>query len=214
MYGGDRESDLARILVGGMIGGVCGAVVGLVLFGGVIFVPALVMGLGVWIGIAQAANHMDMESRTRRMLRAAFRHQPPRMPDPRIKATRQRTASSQAAPARRPARSGGSRSTRSGASSAIVTGPVRLANTRTDLPPIDLNSADVDELSRLPGVGKAAAARIVAHREAHGPFGSLRQLEAVEGFDGGRVARLSPRATLSPPGAVERSGKAQPVVPA
>lgn len=184
--GDDRERDLARILVGGMVGGACGAIVGLLLFGGVIFVPVLVMGLGVWIGISQAAKHMDMDSPTRRMLRAAFRHQPPPLPEPRIKATRRRMERPRAATY-----------SASSSSPTRVTGPVRLAAPRSDLPPIDLNSADVDELSRLPGVGRAAAARIVAHREAHGRFANLRELEAVEGFDGGRVARLSSRATLS-----------------
>lgn len=188
MSGGDRESDLARILVGGMIGGACGALVGLVLFGGIIFVPVLVMGLGVWIGIGQAAKHMDMDSPTRRMLRAAFRHQPPPLPQPRIKSTRQRME---------PSKSVVYAASAASSSGTRVTGPVRVGTPRSDLPPIDLNSADVEELSRLPGVGKAAAARIVAHREANGPFASLGDLEAVEGFDGGRVARLAARATLS-----------------
>jgi DNA uptake protein ComE-like DNA-binding protein len=41
-----------------------------------------------------------------------------------------------------------------------------------------------------------AAERIVAHRDQHGPFPSLDALEAVEGFDQHRVARLARRATV------------------
>lgn len=62
--------------------------------------------------------------------------------------------------------------------------------------PIDLNTAPVTELQKLPGVGVRAAERIVAHRERHGPFSSVRALEAVEGFDEHRVSRLAPRAKV------------------
>jgi competence ComEA-like helix-hairpin-helix protein len=46
---------------------------------------------------------------------------------------------------------------------------------------IDLNTAEADEIQRLPRVGPALAARIVAHREAHGPFRSLAELRGVNG---------------------------------
>ena len=35
---------------------------------------------------------------------------------------------------------------------------------------INLNTASVEELSRLPGIGPRLAARIVEHRRKHGPF--------------------------------------------
>jgi competence protein ComEA len=73
--------------------------------------------------------------------------------------------------------------------------PARPA-ARRELPPIDVNAAGVEELQRLPGIGVRAAQRIVAHRERHGEFRSVADLEAVEGFDAHRVARLAPRATV------------------
>lgn len=48
--------------------------------------------------------------------------------------------------------------------------------------PIDLNIATVDELDRLPGVGPATAAAIVAYREANGPFASVDALADVRGI--------------------------------
>src|SRR2546428_3981575 len=38
---------------------------------------------------------------------------------------------------------------------------------------IDLDQADVSEITRLPRIGPALAQRIVAWRAEHGPFGSL-----------------------------------------
>jgi len=46
---------------------------------------------------------------------------------------------------------------------------------------IDLDQADVSEITRLPRVGPALAQRIVAWRTEHGPFGSLARLDSVPG---------------------------------
>src|SRR5437016_286011 len=46
---------------------------------------------------------------------------------------------------------------------------------------IDLDHADVSEITRLPRVGPALAQRIVAWRTEHGPFGSLSRLDSVSG---------------------------------
>src|SRR2546421_1044375 len=48
---------------------------------------------------------------------------------------------------------------------------------------IDLDRADVTEITRLPRVGPALAQRIVAWRDQHGPFGSLARLDSVPGVD-------------------------------
>ena len=47
---------------------------------------------------------------------------------------------------------------------------------------VDVDRAAADELERLPRVGPALARRIVAEREAHGPFGSLQGLRRVSGI--------------------------------
>jgi competence protein ComEA len=46
---------------------------------------------------------------------------------------------------------------------------------------IDLDKADVSEITRLPRIGPALAQRIVAWRTEHGPFGSLARLDSVPG---------------------------------
>ena len=46
---------------------------------------------------------------------------------------------------------------------------------------IDLDRADVTEITRLPRIGPAFAQRIVAWRERHGPFGTLARFDSVPG---------------------------------
>jgi competence protein ComEA len=56
---------------------------------------------------------------------------------------------------------------------------------RPALVPVDINRATIAELETLPRIGPAIAARIVAEREANGPFASLAALE-------GRVRGIGP----------------------
>jgi len=61
---------------------------------------------------------------------------------------------------------------------------------------IDPNTADADELQRLPRVGPSLAARIIAHREANGPFRSLADLDAVAGIGPALLEGIAPHLTL------------------
>jgi competence ComEA-like helix-hairpin-helix protein len=56
---------------------------------------------------------------------------------------------------------------------------------------VNLNTASPDELMTLPGVGRRAAERIVAQRDSGGPFTSLQDLAAIEGFHAERIRRLA-----------------------
>jgi len=55
---------------------------------------------------------------------------------------------------------------------------------------VRVNVAGVEELQRLPGVGPVLAERIVAHREAHGPFAAVEDLLDVSGIGEGKLAAL------------------------
>jgi len=48
--------------------------------------------------------------------------------------------------------------------------------------PVDVNTATVDQLDVLPGVGPTTAAAIVAYRDQHGPFQTVDQLGEVRGI--------------------------------
>jgi competence ComEA-like helix-hairpin-helix protein len=62
---------------------------------------------------------------------------------------------------------------------------------------VDVDRAPASELTRLPRVGPALAARIVADREARGPFGSLDGLGRVPGVGAGTAAGLRGHVTFS-----------------
>jgi competence ComEA-like helix-hairpin-helix protein len=62
---------------------------------------------------------------------------------------------------------------------------------------IDLDRADVTEITRLPRVGPAFAQRIVAWRDQHGPFGSLARFDSVPGVGPKLVESLRPYVMFS-----------------
>lgn len=56
--------------------------------------------------------------------------------------------------------------------------------------PLDLNAADAAALQGLPGIGPSLAGRIVAYREAHGPFRGPEDLLHVPGIGPKRWERV------------------------
>ena len=62
---------------------------------------------------------------------------------------------------------------------------------------VDVDVSDSAELERLPRIGPALAARIVADRNAKGPYGSLAGLQRVRGIGPKLSALLGPHVTFS-----------------
>lgn len=81
--------------------------------------------------------------------------------------------------------------------SAGTSGSVPLAE---PAPPglIDLNTATLQELDTLPGVGPATAQKIIAYREAHGPFPDIESIQDVPGIGPATYERLRDLITVSP----------------
>jgi len=62
---------------------------------------------------------------------------------------------------------------------------------------IALNTAAAEELERLPGVGPAMAARILAYRAQAGSFGKLEDLMQVTGIGPKKFAKIAPFVKLN-----------------
>ena len=61
---------------------------------------------------------------------------------------------------------------------------------------IDVNTADVETLMLLPGVGEAVAMEIIREREANGPFHYPEDLLAVKGIGAKKLETLLPHIRL------------------
>jgi competence protein ComEA len=61
---------------------------------------------------------------------------------------------------------------------------------------VNLNTATVQELDALPGVGPVLAQRIVDHRERNGGFKAIGELRTVDGFGAARYEELKDLVTL------------------
>ena len=73
----------------------------------------------------------------------------------------------------------------SGSSSASSAGPAAG--------PVDLNTASVEQLDTLPGVGPATAAAVIEYRTQHGRFRSVTELLEVRGIGDAKLAAMRSR---------------------
>jgi competence protein ComEA len=56
--------------------------------------------------------------------------------------------------------------------------------------PVHLNSATVDDLDALPGIGPVTAQKIIDYRQQHGAFSSVDDLDAIPGIGPARLEQL------------------------
>ena len=62
--------------------------------------------------------------------------------------------------------------------------------------PLDLNTATLEQLDALPGVGEVTANRIITHRSAH-PFTTVDELLEVPGIGQRRFEQLKDLVTVT-----------------
>lgn len=74
-----------------------------------------------------------------------------------------------------------------------------LVTSLFDPPPADLNTASLEELSSVPGLGPGRAGAIVEYRETVSTFLDLTELAYVPGIGPGTVEAVAPFVTVSPP---------------
>src|SRR3954470_8474720 len=71
---------------------------------------------------------------------------------------------------------------------AAASAPATAAATPAQ--PVNLNTATLEQLDTLDGVGPATAQKILDYRQAHGGFGSVDELDQVPGIGEKRLAAL------------------------
>ncbi len=64
--------------------------------------------------------------------------------------------------------------------------------------PLDLNTATVEQLQQLPGIGPTTAKAIVRFREKSGPFRRVEDLLAIRGITKRKLEKLRPYVTVEP----------------
>ncbi|MGH9464349.1 MAG: ComEA family DNA-binding protein, partial [Thermoanaerobaculia bacterium] len=62
---------------------------------------------------------------------------------------------------------------------------------------VNLNTASAQQLALLPRVGETVAQRIIAFREANGPFKAVEELMLVEGIGERTFEQMRPHVALS-----------------
>ncbi len=66
----------------------------------------------------------------------------------------------------------------------------------TEAEPVNINTADAEELDTLPGIGPAKAAAILEYRKSHGYFRVPEDLMKVPGIKEGTYGKLADRITV------------------
>jgi comEA protein len=62
--------------------------------------------------------------------------------------------------------------------------------------PININTANLGDLERIPGIGQIMATRIVQYRNAHGRFASLEDIKKVKGIGNKKFEMMKNYITL------------------
>jgi competence protein ComEA len=84
----------------------------------------------------------------------------------------------------------------SAAAQAAKSGGAAKAKATTSNP-VNLNSASVAQLQTLPGIGAAAAQRIVDYRQKNGAFKKIEELMNVKGVGEKSFLKLKPLITVA-----------------
>jgi competence protein ComEA len=81
--------------------------------------------------------------------------------------------------------------------STTTLSPTSPANLGDPSALVNINTASLEELDTLPGIGPAIAQRIVEYRTANGPFETIEELMLVQGIGPATFAKLQERIVVN-----------------
>lgn len=76
--------------------------------------------------------------------------------------------------------------------SQFLSSSIRQTKQDSSLLLIDINTASVDELIKLPNIGPVIAMRIIEYRDRHGPFQNIEELTKVRGIGPKKIISVKP----------------------
>jgi competence protein ComEA len=79
----------------------------------------------------------------------------------------------------------------------LVSGPAMAAGKPAPTAKVNINTASIEQLTTLPGVGPKLAARIVEYRQKSGTFRSPQELMNVKGVGEKNFAKIEPWLTVA-----------------
>jgi len=80
----------------------------------------------------------------------------------------------------------------------LAQGDAKPAKTQdTASAPVNLNTATLDQLQKLPGIGPATAKRILEYRQKNGSFKKVEELMNVRGIGEKTFLRMKPQLTVA-----------------
>ena len=80
---------------------------------------------------------------------------------------------------------------------SVAAGSPEAADSTASTGQVDINTAGIEELQSLPGIGPSLAQRIVDHRREHGPFRRVEDLLEIKGIGERSLDRMRDRITVS-----------------
>jgi competence protein ComEA len=96
---------------------------------------------------------------------------------------------------------------------ALLFAAVAGAQKKPPAKPVNLNTATIEELEQLPGVGPVTAKDIIQFRKKSGPFRSINDLLAIRRISKGRLEKLRPYVTVGPPAPKPHPAPSAPAPP-